>query len=1104
MASEVTRKGIKLFIDGKEVENSLKTIRGELAHATNAWAKATKGTDDYVQKGKKVAELKVILNEHYDAQKKIEQQYGNMGNSAGGFFEKIKKHFGAITAGFATFFSINKLISSINSALSEGERSYLAFIESQAKLSQVMSNTMNARKDEVESIIELVNAQQKVGVISRNVQLSGAQELSTYLTKADTLKQLIPVMNDMVAQQFGINASQEQAANVATMLGKVMDGQVGALRRYGYRFDETQEKVLKFGTESERAAVLIDVVTSSVGGVNEALAKTPEGKIKAAAIEYESVREEIGELVTSMKAKFIPVQTESIKSLKSIIKNLIELVKWLDNNKSTLLTLTTIWGSYLLALNASIIADKLKVFWTNTLVTSFKRLWLVISTNPWGAILAVMSAALLVISNLITKNKKLADETKTLNDVRAEAKKRIIDESSEVDRLVKIARDEAISKDKRLEAIKKLNKISPEYLGNLNLETIGTLEAKKAIDQYKTSLLQAAMAAAAFDKIKELQRKNIDLDSMSDEDILSDNLNFLQKAKLNVWSFFGAADEKDVASKWRKAIKTENDREIERLSKINEAATRNNPIINDDTGGSGTGGSDEDYLKERIQAIEKEAALRRIAAMQTYQDQKSFEEQLLQIERDSIEKKQALYKEGSNEYVKYQEELAKFDLKSTQDKEKAELDRQEKIKALIEKYNKEAAVTDEQKKQQELDRLNELFSEELRATEQYFQLKKAIEDKYDPVHKANLDSAQQLISDNPSATNRKRDLKSQLSDNNLSFGQKSGMINSAEEAELAQLDALQSLHDAEIDSIIDYEELRLSIEQKYAELRQINDEEEFKRKIQLAQFAIEQMNSLLSAYSSYVQASQDAEVAAVESKYDKQIQAAGQNKKKVEKLEKQKEKELAKVRAEYQQKSFAIQIAQAFASTAMAAINAYASAAAIPVVGTVLAPIAAGVALAAGAIQIAAIKKQNEAAKANYYTGGYTPSGKWDKPQGVVHSDEFVSNRFATGNPILRPVFDVIDYAQRNNTVASLGKEDIARALGIKGFASGGYVPTQTIVNNSTQEINPSYLESLIAVIERLDRKLDEPFVGEVSITGKRGIKENMDLYNRMIKNASR
>lgn len=105
-----------------------------------------------------------------------------------------------------------------------------------------MRNTMDAREADIQSIKDLCSAQQELGVIGDEVQLAGAQELATYLSEKQSLEQLIPVMNDMLAQQYGLNASQENAAQIATMLGKVMDGQTGALSRYGYKFDEAQEK----------------------------------------------------------------------------------------------------------------------------------------------------------------------------------------------------------------------------------------------------------------------------------------------------------------------------------------------------------------------------------------------------------------------------------------------------------------------------------------------------------------------------------------------------------------------------------------------------------------------------------------------------------------------------------------------------------------------------------------------------------------------------------------------------------------------------------------------------------------------------------------------
>ena len=114
----------------------------------------------------------------------------------------------------------------------------------EAKLANNMRNTMGARDEDVQSIKDLCAAQQRLGVIGDEVQMAGAQELATYLEKKSSLEQLIPVMNDMVAQQYGLNATSEAATNIATMLGKVMDGQVGALSRYGYKFDEAQAQIL--------------------------------------------------------------------------------------------------------------------------------------------------------------------------------------------------------------------------------------------------------------------------------------------------------------------------------------------------------------------------------------------------------------------------------------------------------------------------------------------------------------------------------------------------------------------------------------------------------------------------------------------------------------------------------------------------------------------------------------------------------------------------------------------------------------------------------------------------------------------------------------------
>lgn len=197
--------------------------------------------------------------------------------------------------------AFTNLFGKLNDTVTALTQTYAAQEIAEARLGQVMRNTMGATDEEIQSIKDLCAAQQELGVIGDEVQIAGAQELGTYLEKTDSLKTLIPVMNDMVAQQYGLNASQESAVGIATMLGKVMEGQVGALSRYGYSFDEVEEQILKFGTEEEKVIVLSKVVGDSVGGMNEALAQTDSGKMQQLSNTFGDMKEKLGQALASMQ-----------------------------------------------------------------------------------------------------------------------------------------------------------------------------------------------------------------------------------------------------------------------------------------------------------------------------------------------------------------------------------------------------------------------------------------------------------------------------------------------------------------------------------------------------------------------------------------------------------------------------------------------------------------------------------------------------------------------------------------------------------------------------------------------------------------------------------
>ena len=263
------------------------------------------------------------------------------------------------------------------------------------------------------------------------------------------------------------------------------------------------------------------------------------------------------------------------------------------------------------------------------------------------------------------------------------------------------------------------------------------------------------------------------------------------------------------------------------------------------------------------------------------------------------------------------------------------------------------------------------------------------------------------------------------------------------------------------------------------------------------------MSAGMQQASAYMQACADIELAKTEKKYDREIELAEGNSYRVKKAEKQKEKEIAKIKSDASRKQFAMQVIQAVAQTATNALNAYGSAAQVPVIGYILAPIAAAMAVAAGAIQIATIKKQQQASEAQgYMTGGFTPEGKPDEVAGVVHKGEWVASQRLVNNPRTRPLLEALDYAQRTNTIGSITAADVSRTITAPAvLAAQPQAPT--VVNNTTYQSAPASDERMVAVLDRLDSRLNEPFVTVNTVSGDHGIQQAQDEYDRLMKNKS-
>ena len=151
-----------------------------------------------------------------------------------GLADRLKGTFAKVGTAVAAAFSV----AAISSFAKECKSLYDVQLEAETKLSTILREHLDATEEQIRATKDYASALQEVGVIGDEIQLSGLQELSTYIDNADSLQTMNRVLNDMLAQQYGLNATAESAVTISTMLGKVLEGQTSALSRYGYSFTE--------------------------------------------------------------------------------------------------------------------------------------------------------------------------------------------------------------------------------------------------------------------------------------------------------------------------------------------------------------------------------------------------------------------------------------------------------------------------------------------------------------------------------------------------------------------------------------------------------------------------------------------------------------------------------------------------------------------------------------------------------------------------------------------------------------------------------------------------------------------------------------------------
>lgn len=465
-----------------------------------------------------------------------------------------------------------------------------------------------------------------------------------------------------------------------------------------------------------------------------------------------------------------------------------------------------------------------------------------------------------------------------------------------------------------------------------------------------------------------------------------------------------------------------------------------------------------------------------------YHNESAINEALFQLDQTFLKEKQALYLKSSDEYWQIAREIERSEQQHQYDRQKQYDD------TLMQLKQEYLTLGNEQQMQLELAGLDEVHKAGLVSEEEYQRMKMGIANKYASYKP---DAKDQAKDDANTALDTAKKMTRQTDDRSGSLGSDNlatiagGAIAAIQQQKMVN-DNLQKLR----------EEDKIS-EQAYQDAKKQMNQETYKNIAAIAGAAFSSISSMMGAASAYSQACSDLEVAKIQANYDKQISAAGKNSAKKKRLEAKRDKEISAAKTKANKKAMKIEIAQAIASTAMAAINAYSSAAAIKGVGWIMAPIAAGLATAAGMMQIATIKKQHQAEAAGYYEGGFTGPGHYKKEAGVVHAGEFVANHNAVNNPQLLPALQLIDAAQRNNTVASLTAQDVSRAM---GTGSAAVVAPVVNVSADNEQVGAS-LDNVSSTIERLNEQLNLGIKSYVVITGPDGFDRKWSQYQKMKSN---
>lgn len=1011
--------------------------------------------------------------------------------------------------------------------------------------------------------------------------------------------------NDKIIKATGLNAKEfNETLKKSTNEGLLM--LLDRLHELG-NIDVLAPVFKDMGENGARAAQVISALAGNLDMVRweqeeatkafaESTSVTNEFNVQNSTVQagLDKARKGVTEMAVALGEQLQPIMKHVISSTTLLLKFMSTSITFIKENAFTLASLTAAFIAYKIAVKASNIAFKAHYAWlviSKAATTAYKttvatlhaahlllqmglaklqgnwvrQSWLMSDLKKQGALLASGYGAIAagaialgaVLYKLYKKMTEVSQAEKDLQEIRKRGQEGIIDEKNKIDALIAVARDETQSLKDRHTAIDALNRIIPEYNGQLDDTTGKYKENKKALDDYIKSLTRKYEIEGAKDKLRDIGKQRVDL-----------NLEKQRQERVVAMDEMEARTETVMPGQEGKVVQLG----VNSLRASNRRAlakTKEDLAELDQREANILGIYGEDIKKEALNDAKKEQKREQQTQNPPYTPPKTdkktkTEDDVLKPQKDWKTREQAInriaYAKGEKDFEEYTNRMTEIDIEynqkvmankkaSTEQKIEAEVSYYEAKKKLVDDKNVQSA-------KQENDYYNELVATE---KQRYIDGKvdqKTFDDALELMELEHLRRLTKVYTDgskeqlqaqknyqNKLVENQKRNQKT-IEDNEKKHQKELAKIkedyfgdNKSDKKEKYTKDsaALDEVFSQEIKAAGDDAKEKLRIEEAYQKAKvalakkygqEYNDtSKNFLQNMteditewlnsdlgQAVQGSFDTltsgMSSIFSGMTSLIQAELEIQTAAIEKRYDKEISQAEGNNYKVKKLEEQKQKELAKKKNEANKKMFAMQVIQAVAQTAQNAISAYGSAAAIPLVGYILAPVAAAMAVAAGAIQIAAIKKQQQASESQGYAkGGFTPKGSKFQEVGVVHAGEWVASQEMLANPVARPIINALDYAQRTNTIGSLRADDVSRTIAPVAYST----PQQQqpiIVQQQSDGLataaivqNTKAIQGYADTMKQLEKRLSEPFVTVNTVTGDTGIKQAQDEYSILMRN---